>query len=85
LEHQVKKLEERAPVVRTGPNSYEMPCTNKEMTNKVELYRNLIGDYMVKAHLQRIQAVAAAEQKIKAHYQDIIASMKSTSEHKEFE
>ena len=80
----MKQLEERA-LVQTGSNCYEMPCTNKEMTKKVELYRNLIGDYMVKAHLQRIQAVAAAEQKIKAHYQDIIASTKLTSEHKEFE
>ena len=56
------------------------------MTKKVELYRKLMEEYMVKAHLQRIQAVAAAEQNVKAHYEDILASMKQpTSEHNEFE
>jgi hypothetical protein len=62
--------------IKTSANSYEFPSSNKDLTNKVATYHKFISDYIVKAQIERVKAVTAAEQAIKTKYEAIIESMR---------
>ena len=71
-------MEGSAPV-KTGETSFEMPATNKMLTQKVESYQNFLAAYIVKAQNEKVKAVAAAEKQITDKYEAIIAEMKGTA------
>lgn len=79
LEQQVQQLEKRAPLP-TSTNSVEMPATNKRLTKMVGEYRKLLSNYLVNAQKEKVQAVATAEQKLKDHYEALIAQLKSNEQ-----
>jgi hypothetical protein len=74
-EHESEK-ESATGAIKTSANSYEFPSTNKDLTEKVAKYQTFITDYIVKAQIERVKAVAAAEQKLKEKYEAIIGEMK---------
>lgn len=76
LETKVKQLEGRSPV-QTSTNSYEFPATNKKMSERVKQYQTFLSNYLVNAQKEKVQAVAAAEAKLKSHYEAIIEDLKS--------
>jgi len=51
--------------VSSIPKSYHPPATNKVLTEKIAAYQKFISEYIVQAQLEKQQAVAAAEQKIR--------------------
>lgn len=79
LEQQVQQLEKRAPLP-TSTNSVEMPATNKRLTKMVGEYRKLLSNYLVNAQKEKVQAVATAEQKLRDHYETLIAQLKSNEQ-----
>lgn len=79
LELKVQQLEGKAPRQMT-PNSVEMPATNKSLTKMVGEYKTLLSNYLVNAQKEKVQAVATAEQKIKDHYETILAQLQSEEE-----
>jgi hypothetical protein len=74
-EYEVEK-DSATGAIKTSANSYEFPSSNKDLTNKVATYQKFISDYIVKAQIERVKAVTAAEQAIKTKYEAIIESMK---------
>jgi hypothetical protein len=62
--------------IKTSANSYEFPSTNKDLTSKVKLYQLFISDYIVKAQIERVKAVATAEQKLTEKYEAMILAIK---------
>jgi hypothetical protein len=46
----------------------------------VEEYRKLLSNYLVNAQKEKVQAVATAEQKLKDHYETLIAQLKSNEQ-----
>ena len=62
--------------VFTSNNSYELPATNKAMAEKVRAYQQFISEYVVKAHIEKVKAVTAAENERKQTYEAIIADLK---------
>ena len=79
LEHKVQQLEGKTPL-QTGTNSVEMPATNKSLTKMVGEYKTLLSNYLVNAQKEKVQAVATAEQKLKNHYETMIAQLKSNGQ-----
>lgn len=79
LELKVQQLEGKAPR-QTSFNSVEMPATNKSLTKMVGEYKRLLSNYLVNAQKEKVQAVATAEQKLKDHYEAILAQQKSEDE-----
>jgi uncharacterized protein (DUF1778 family) len=61
--------------IQSGATSFSMPATNKEMSQKVEEYRNFISDYVVKSSIQRAEAVADAVKSTKEKYEALIAEL----------
>lgn len=76
LQEKIVELEGNAPV-RSGENSFDMPATNKALTKKVGEYRSFIEKYIVSAQKERVEAVAVAENNMKAKYEAIIAELKN--------
>ena len=66
--------------VSSNGNSFEFPATNKELTKKVAAYRDFIADYIVKAQIAKVSAVAAAEKKLRDHYEELLSASKVASE-----
>uniref|UniRef100_A0A7S1YSW1 Uncharacterized protein n=1 Tax=Trieres chinensis TaxID=1514140 RepID=A0A7S1YSW1_TRICV len=50
--------------------SYEFPATNKALAEKVRSYQAFVKDYVVKAQMQKMEAVAAAERKVRAECEE---------------
>ena len=63
--------------VASNGNSYEFPATNKELTKKVAAYRDFIADYIVKAQIAKVSAVAAAEKKMRDQYDELLSGSKT--------
>lgn len=74
MEKKIAELEGTVPI-QSGANSFNMPATNKEMTQKVDEYRKFISAYIVKSSIQRAEAVAEAVQKTKEKYEAVIAEL----------
>lgn len=74
-EHEAEK-QSSTGVIKTSANSYEFPATNKDMIEKVKAYQKFMSEYTVKAQIEKVTAVAAAEKKLKAKYEAIIAELK---------
>lgn len=79
LEEQVKQLEERSPV-QTSSHSYEMPATNKALAEKVNEYRSFLTTYLINSHMEKVEAVATAEAKLRDYYTSIIAELVESKE-----
>lgn len=61
----------------TSGNSFAFPATNKNLTEKVQAYRTFVSDYVVKSQDEKAKAVKAAEDKLIAKYEAIIAELKA--------
>ena len=57
----------------TANTIFSPPVTNKALTEKMEAYRNFISQYIVNAQLEKAKAVADAEQKVREHYEALLA------------
>ena len=76
LEDQVKQLEARSPV-QTSTNTYAMPATNKGLSEMVNQYRTFLSEYLVKAQIEKVHAVATAEAKLREKYDAIVAELET--------
>ncbi len=76
LEDKIAELEVMAgKTTPTSGNSYAFPATNKDLTDKVESYRTFISDYIINSQAEKAKAVQAAEAKLTAQYEAIIAGL----------
>jgi hypothetical protein len=73
---ELENLSQQGVPTSTG-NAFAFPATNKDMTGKVESYRNFISDYIVKAQQEKATAVETAEAKLIAKYEAVIEGMKA--------
>jgi hypothetical protein len=71
LEAKIKDLESAS---QSSENTYTFPATNKDLTEKIRSYQAFISGYIVRAQQDKLLAVRAAEEKLKAKYETSKAS-----------
>lgn len=78
LQAQLAAYEAAVPAqgVNGSSHAYEFPATNKALAEKVAAYHKFVSEYVVKSHIEKMQAVAEAEKRIKEHYEGILAELK---------
>lgn len=68
-----------SPTVGGVPNesdgSYAFPATNKAQTEKIAAYQNFVASYVVDSSIEKVRAVKAAEDKLRASYEEKIAKL----------
>jgi hypothetical protein len=77
LKEYESEKESATGVIKTSANSFEFPSTNKDLTERVRNYQTFIEGYIVKAQIERVKAVSAAEQALKTKFEAIIEEMKA--------
>jgi cell division septum initiation protein DivIVA len=69
-----EKKNDSVPRIVAPTNSFQPPATNKGLTEKVDSYRNFLSEYIVKTQIEKVNAVAIAEQRIRDEYEAILAA-----------
>ena len=81
LEARVQELEgPHIGHLATSTNSYAFPATNKMLGEKVRAYQAFLSEYLVKASLEKQNAIRATEARVSAKYEAIIAKMNEKSD-----
>ena len=62
-------------VSNESDGSYAFPATNKAQTEKIAAYQNFVATYVVNSSIEKVRAVKDAEEKLRARYEEKIASL----------
>merc|ERR1712032_1584317 len=79
LQHTKKKLLELGmSPIRRSSYSYDIPATNKNLVDMFQNYCLFLKEYVVKAHLMRVEVVEVEKKKILGKYIKIFKEFKET-------